>query len=78
MTHTVQTYRDRVAAYFKAKPGQWIDGLEIARVGGVYAYRTRISDCRQELGMTIENKVIRLDDGTRASLYRYLPKAEAA
>ena len=67
------TYRDAVAAYFKAHPGVWIDGLELARVGGAYAWRTRLSECRVA-GMDIEN-VVRVVPNThrKVSLYRYRP-----
>lgn len=47
------SFRDRVAAYFKAQPHVWIDGDAFRTIGGKYAYRSRISDCRTELGMTI-------------------------
>jgi hypothetical protein len=77
MTHTVQTYRDRVAAYFKAKPGQWIEWHELAAIGGALAWRTRVSDARRELGMDIVNKVHKLPDGTKVSCYKYQPKAKA-
>ena len=52
-----QTFRDRVAALFKAKPNKWIDALEFQRIGGNLAFRTRISECRTELGMQVENRV---------------------
>ena len=68
------TYRDTVAAYFKAHPGQWIDGLELARVGGAYAWRTRVSECHTQLGMDIENEVRHMPNSRRkVSLYRYVP-----
>jgi hypothetical protein len=77
MTHTVQTYRDRVAAYFKAKPGQWIEWHELAAIGGAMAWRTRVSDARRELGMDIVNKVHKLPDGTKVSCYKFVPKTKA-
>ena len=68
------TYRDAVAHYFKAHPGQWIDGLELARYGGAYAWRTRVSECHTQLGMDIENDVRRVPNTHRkVSLYRYRP-----
>lgn len=67
------TFTDQVAHYFRSKPGEWIDGLEIAQIGGVYASRTRISECRRVLGMRIENKVITLPNKSKRSLYRYVP-----
>jgi hypothetical protein len=77
-------FRDKVAGVFRASPGAWIDGLTVASRGGAYAWRTRVSECRVQLGMVIENRVRALEDGTRASEYRYMPdefavdRAEAA
>lgn len=68
------TYRDAVAAYFKAHPGDEIDGLELASIGGAYAWRTRVSECREQLGMRIENVVRRVPNSKRkVSVYRYVP-----
>lgn len=65
------TFRDRVADFFRGNPNEWIDGMVIAQVGGCYAYRTRISDCRTQLGMTIENRQRKVGDRT-VSEYRYI------
>jgi hypothetical protein len=62
---------DKLAAYFKARPGQWIDGKELATVAGGYAWRTRCSNLRKR-GMTIENRV-EWNGAFRVSLYRYVP-----
>ncbi len=51
------TYRDAVAEHFRAHPNAWIDGLTLSGIGGAYAWRTRVSNCRTELGMQIENRV---------------------
>lgn len=68
------SYRDAVAAYFMAFPCQWIDGMELAKVGGCYASRTRIAECRTQLGMDIENRVRRANlNGRKVSEYRFLP-----
>jgi hypothetical protein len=75
MSH--QTYRDRVAAYFKARPGQWIEWHELAAIGGAMAWRSRVSDARRQLHMQIDNKVHKLPDGTKVSAYMYRPKAKA-
>ena len=71
------TYRDRVAHYFKAHPGVWIDGMELATVGGCYASRSRIADCRTQLGMVIENRVRRMPNSQRrVSEYRFVPPSQ--
>jgi hypothetical protein len=68
-----RTFRDAVAAYFHARPHHWIDGMEIASVGGCYAFRTRISEVRRDLGMTITNRQRKRPDGSTLSEYRYEP-----
>ena len=63
-----------VAAYFRERPNRWIDGLEIAKVGGAYGSRTRISECRCLLGMDIDNRQRPVGD-YRVSEYLYRPPA---
>lgn len=70
-----RTFLTHVADYFRGNPNTWIDGMVIAQVGGCYAYRTRISECRTVLGMTVENRLRKVGDRT-VSEYRYLPKSE--
>jgi hypothetical protein len=66
------TYTGRLAVYLMARPGQYIDGLVLATVGGVYAYRTRLSECRTQLGLDIRNRQRRI--GKRIiSEYAYFP-----
>jgi len=50
------TFTQRVAAYFETNPGRWIDGRELETIGGRYAWRSRVSDCRTKLGLDIENR----------------------
>ena len=72
-------YRDKVAGLFRAAPGPWIDGLTLASRGGAYGWRTRVSDCRVQLGMVIENRVRTLPDGrSKVSEYMYTPADEFA
>ena len=54
---TPPTTLSRVKALLESRSGQWVDGREIAKVGGYAAYRTRISDLRLLHGLTIENRV---------------------
>ena len=60
------TLCDTLAAYFKARPNTWIDGMELARVAGQYAWRSRVSNLRRprRLGglyeMAIENRQRRI------------------
>ena len=71
MGETHMTRAAVIAAYFKAHPDRWLDGRELATVGGAYAWRTRISDARRS-GMTIENRVRRIGR-VAISEYRYTP-----
>jgi len=67
------TFRDAVAALFRQHPGEWISSYRLETVGGRMAWRTRVSDCRLELGMPIDNRQERDDDGRCQSFYRFLP-----
>ncbi len=68
-----------VAAYFQAHPGEWIRAERLQDIGGRFAFRTRISDCRLQFHMTIENRLSRvLVEFPRwhtvtVSEYRYVP-----
>lgn len=66
--------RDAVARLFLAFPGQWLSDQEFYGPGGRDAWRTRISDCRSQLGMNIENRLTRYPWGT-LSEYRYIKPA---
>lgn len=72
---TTRTFRDAVAAYFKANPEKWISAYALMQVGGALAFRTRCSECRTQLGMDIQNKVERDENGVAHSYYQYVPKA---
>jgi hypothetical protein len=51
------TRAERLAAFFRERPGCWVDGRALAPVAGSYAWRTRISDLRRApFLMTIENR----------------------
>lgn len=52
---------DKLEAYFRAKPDVWIDGMEIAKIAGSYAWRSRCSDLRKR-GMDIRNRQQRMTD----------------
>ena len=74
------TFRDAVAAYFKAHPGDWLRATSFESVGGRQAWRSRIAECRTQLGMTIENRCRTVTDlsGQRyvISEYKYVPKGQ--
>lgn len=64
------TLNDRLAAYFRAHPNQWLDGRDLARIAGYAGWRTRVSNLRTQRGMTIENRCRRFPDLV-ISEYRY-------
>lgn len=66
------TFRDRLAEHFKARPGVWLNGLDLAKQFGAYAWRTRVSECRTQLGMNIENRIRRVGK-VKVSEYRWVP-----
>jgi hypothetical protein len=68
-------YHVLVAEFFRQHPHTWINGLQIARFAGAYAWRSRISDARRLHGLMIENRLRTLDGGEVISEYRYVPAA---
>lgn len=64
------TFAEAVRDYFTTRPNTWINGMTLSHVGGCYAWRSRVSDCRQR-GMTIENRQ-RTVDGHTVSEYRFV------
>lgn len=74
----MNTLCDRVAALLKAREGQWVDGRDIAAVGGYAAYRTRLSDLRRSpYAMQIDNRVrtVEVEPGrfVKISEYKFVP-----
>lgn len=71
------TFHDRVYEYLTRAPGQPIDGIDLAKIGGVYAWRTRVSEVRRRLEREGRGTIIWRDErqpnGTRRSLYTFLP-----
>jgi hypothetical protein len=71
---------ERVAGLFLRKRGMWIDSTELAQVGGRCAWRSRVSECRTQIGMDIRNRVrtVRAADGStfRVSEYAYRPTSD--
>jgi hypothetical protein len=51
-----RSFRDAVADYFRTYPDRWLNATELESVGGRFAWRTRVSECRLQLGMDIENR----------------------
>jgi hypothetical protein len=81
----MSTQLDRLEAYFRERPGQWIDLPDLARAiskngsGVGLAVHSRIAELRQRRGMKIENRsTYALEDGERVcrSSYRFVPGEE--
>lgn len=72
LTFEPPTFRDAVADLFRSRPGEWIDGLTLAQHGGAYAWRTRLSECRTQLGLNIVNQQRKIGRRT-VSEYRWVP-----
>jgi len=71
------TYTEAVEEYFRSRPAVWINGMTLACVGGSYAWRSRVSDCRRRRGMKIENRQRRVtSDGQIVSEYRFVLDSE--
>jgi hypothetical protein len=70
---------ERTAKYLRAHRRRWVSAIDLARVGGLLAWRTEVSRCRSIFGMTIENRLERHPGGKVRSYYRYsgLRKAES-
>ncbi len=67
----------RLADYFEANRGRWIDGRELATIAGAYAWRTRLSECRRApYLLTVENR-IRFVGKVKISEYR-VPRAQGS
>jgi hypothetical protein len=79
VTNAKRTFRDNVALFFSQRPNVWIDGMVLESIGGRYAWRSRVSDCRRELGMVIENRLRHQYDASgkrwTTSEYQYVPAA---
>ena len=73
----------KLAAFFRERPGVWVDGRWLAAVAGAYGWRSRVSNLRQPpYRMVIENRQrreTRIDDGClyTVSEYRYVPDEQA-
>ena len=76
MTETA-SFHQRIYDLLTAHPGVPFDGIGLARIGGVYAWRTRVSEVRKRLERegrgTIRWQDRRLENGQRRSLYTFIP-----
>jgi len=66
-----ESLTDHLEAYVTSRPGQWLTMSELAHVGGLGGWRTRLSDLRLKRGLTIEWN----GKNGSASRHRYVPQA---
>lgn len=50
------TYLEPTANYFRRHQDQWISAVDLTKVAGLLAWRSRVSELRTKLGMQITNK----------------------
>jgi hypothetical protein len=66
-----RTINDRMAEYFQLFPNQWLDVANLASIGGIGGWRTRVSELRHFLyHLDIDQRLIRWPDGRNRSQYR--------
>jgi hypothetical protein len=74
-----ESFNDKLEAFFRAHPDEWIDGMRLGAVAGRFAWRTRVSDVRRR-GLQIDNRVRRLKNTEgkpyAVSEYRYVPASK--
>lgn len=63
--------RDDIIALFQSRPLQWIGIHELAHVGGFAAWRTRVSEARQEL--EAKDGAVTWNEDCRNSAYMFTP-----
>ncbi len=72
---------EKLAALFRNRPHEWVNGYELMRVGGSFAFRTRVSELRMPpYRMVIENRQERhKSDGRKwtETFYRYCPDKDS-
>lgn len=72
---------ERLAAFFRERPGCWVDGRTLGPIAGCYAWRSRVSDLRRApFFMTVENRQRTIDTENGPvviSEYRFVPPTEA-
>ena len=72
------SFTDRVMAFFRSHPQEWIDAIRFESVGGRQGWRTRISEARLKFEasgegtITNSTKLVKLPDGGRYTSSRYM------
>jgi hypothetical protein len=66
------TFRANARNLLASRAGEWVDAMEIAKVAGAMAWRTRLSELRTIDGLRIENRQRKVGRRT-VSEYRFVP-----
>ncbi len=67
------SFRQNARNLLASRPGEWVNALDIAKVAGAMAWRTRLSELRTIDGLTVENRQRKVGKIT-VSEYRLIPK----
>jgi len=62
---------DAVEALFRSSPNTWLTMQDLAKVGGIGGWRSRVSDCRRKRHMQIEHN----GKNGQASRHRFIQPA---
>lgn len=56
-----------IDTYFRKRPGVWLTQFELAKVGGLGGWRTRVNTAERKLGLTLEKRqrTVQTPDGRR-------------
>lgn len=60
---------DKLEALLRSRPGEWISMRDLAAVGGIGGWRTRLSDLRLKRGLNIVHN----GKNGQASAHRFIP-----
>lgn len=73
-----QPFVDRIASYLKRHRYRWVRAEALMKVGGVCAWRSRVSEARRFYRLPIENRVIRRKGKPTISEYKLGRRKKAA
>lgn len=69
-----RTFRSNARHLLASRAGEWVDAMEIAKVAGAMAWRTRLSELRTIDGLRVENRQRKVGKRT-VSEYRLVPSS---
>jgi hypothetical protein len=72
---TRHTFRQNARNLLTSRAGEWVNALDIAKVAGQMAWRTRLSELRTIDGLVVENRCRKVGTVT-VSEYRFVPPSQ--